>query len=117
MLLEPGLQRDGIVVVLVAGGIEQGDRALAQPVSQLARRRLGRRALQLRLIGDDELLPVRRPGMEAPAQRVARRDVLEPEIDPRLVAGDAARPQPVDEDPRPVLRRRGVPSSSRCWTR
>src|SRR6185437_188615 len=40
--------------------------------------------------------------VEALAQRVARRDVPQPEIDPSLVLGDATRPQPVDQDARPV---------------
>ena len=41
--------------------------------------------------------------MEALTQRVARRDVLEPEVDPGLVPGDPARPQPVNQNARPVI--------------
>src|SRR5260221_523090 len=64
----------------------------AQTSAQVLRRRLRRFALQLGFIGGTKRVPRLRLGMEALAQRVARRDVPEPEIDPGLVPGDAARP-------------------------
>jgi hypothetical protein len=100
--LQPRPQRDGIVPALAACRIKQGDRALAQALEQIPSGRLGRRAPQLGFIGGAKRIPIIWLAVEALAQRVARRDVPQPEIDPSLVLGDATRPQPVDQDARPV---------------
>jgi hypothetical protein len=100
--LQPRPQGDRIVPALVACRIKEGDRALAQALEQIPGGRLGRRALQLGFVGGAKCIPIIRLAVEALAQRVARRDVPEPEIDPSLVLGDATRPQPVDQDARPV---------------
>src|SRR3981081_1698774 len=63
--------------------------------------RLSRSALQLDKIRRAKCLPIIRLAVKSPAQRVARCDVLEPEVD--LFLGEAARPEPVDQDACPVV--------------
>src|SRR5208282_6426690 len=89
---QPGLQRDRIVVGLVARRVEERDRLAAQVFAQTGDRRACRLSPKLAVVGCDELLPFARVAMKAAAQRLARGDVLEPQIDARLFFRDTARP-------------------------
>ncbi|BCB19327.1 hypothetical protein OCUBac02_22210 [Bosea sp. ANAM02] len=98
--VQPEAERLRVVPLLVLGRIEQGDRALAPLVCQSSEGGLCRRAAELGRIGGAELVPAVGVAVELVAKRIARREILEPEIDP--VLGDAARPEPVDEGARAV---------------
>src|SRR6185295_10595900 len=56
-------------------------------------------ARELRAVAATKLVPAVRVMAEPGAQLGARRDLLEPFVEPGLRLADAARPQPVDEDP------------------
>jgi hypothetical protein len=100
--LQPRLQRDGVVVLRIFRRVEQRDASLARMPAQLAHRLLRSLFLQLRGIGAAERGPVLRMAVEALAQGVAGRDLLQPQVDLRLVLGDAARPQAIDQDARAI---------------
>lgn len=79
---------------------------LEAKLEQLPDRRLiGRQFLAA---GDFETVPARRVVAEFPAQRVARRNLLEPEIDPGFRPCQTARPEPVDQHALAVRPRRRV---------
>jgi len=59
---------------------------------------------QFLAIGRDEGGPARRIMVKLLAQLCAGRDILEPEIDAGFGAREAARPQPIDQDPLAVGR-------------
>ena len=89
---QPQLERDGVVVVLIARGIKQRDRSVPQPGKKFLRGGLASRTFQLLAYSHAKRLPVIRLAVELLAQRIARRDVLQPQVDPRLLLGHAARP-------------------------
>src|ERR1700722_16770840 len=97
-----------MVMLLVAGAVKQRDMAGAQVPEQQLRGRLGGVALELGEIGFAELLPVVDPTVGLLAQLVARRDVLEPQVDLRLLLGKPARPQAIDQDAHAVTLGRRV---------
>src|SRR4029079_6962530 len=94
--LEPNLQRHRVVVRVIACCIEKCDRPLVHQAFELGDSCLRRGAGKFPLIGADELAPIFGMAMEFPAQLMAWRHVLEPQVDPCLRLGDAPRPQPVD---------------------
>jgi hypothetical protein len=57
LLIQPSLQRDGVVVDLVAGGIEQGDHAALAPRQENAERGGCRLAGKLLVVGGEEIIP------------------------------------------------------------
>ena len=81
--LQPVPECNRIVAGLVARGIEQrngpgsGEQARGDAACRLA--------LQLAMIFRNKAFPLRWIGMHAPTQGVARRNVLEPKIDPRFL--------------------------------
>ena len=89
---QPSLQRHRIVVGLIARRVKQHDRLAAKMFAQTGDRRACRLSPKLAVVGCDKLRPFARVAMKAAAQRLARRDVLEPQIDARLFFGDTARP-------------------------
>src|SRR5208282_1169578 len=102
--LQPLLQYDGIVVLFVARRIKQGNRTTSQPVEQFPCRCFRHPALQFDEIGSAKRVPIIRLAVKALTQRVARRDVLEPQVNPRLILGNAARPKAVNQYACPVAR-------------
>ncbi len=90
--LQPFLQRHRIVMGLVARRVEERDRLAAKMFAQTGDRRACRISPKLTVVGCDELPPFARVAMKTAAQRLARRDVLEPQIDARLFFRDTARP-------------------------
>src|SRR6516164_3009348 len=77
---------------------------MAQPIEQLANRRLRRRLFEFGEIGNLELFPMLGITMEAAAQRAARGYFLQPQLDLRSLPRQAARPQPIDQYANAVLR-------------
>src|ERR1043166_7608077 len=78
------LERNRVVVSLVARGVKQRDRPLAQMLAQFFGGAVRGLARKLMGIVEDEGVPGARVRVHAAAQRVARRNVLEPDVDARL---------------------------------
>jgi hypothetical protein len=81
---QPVPERDGIVAVLVSGGIEQCHGRLAEPLEDLVDVEPGRLLRELPGVRRLELVPQVRIAVEALAQLMARRDLLQPQVDARL---------------------------------
>src|SRR5574338_1124447 len=85
-------QHGGIVVDLVPGGIDEGDRAHPRQPAQAPQ--LARMVLQLGTIAATELVPPPRVVAEPGSQGGTGRDLLHPGFDVRLALAEPARPQP-----------------------
>jgi hypothetical protein len=97
------LQGDGVVVLFVFGGEQEGDCAVAGGLEDgLPGFRVGP---QLRGIPALELSPAVGRMIEPMAQGIARGDFLEPARQPQLFFLYAARPEAVHQQPRAFLRR------------
>src|SRR5581483_12106606 len=88
-------ERDGVVVIPVRGAVDERHRAFTRELDE-PRHRLGLRR-ELASVTSAELVPLRGIVTEPLAQRRARRQFLEPEIDVRGILRHAARPQPVHQ--------------------
>jgi len=96
-------QHGGVAEIKLAHRGQQGERAFARRAAQI-RDRLAERG-KLRPIAPVELGEPRRL-MAVPApQLMARREVGTPGVERKRGLGDAARPQAVDQDAPPVVRR------------
>jgi hypothetical protein len=101
--VEPFLQSDCVVAGLVVGGEEEGDGLAVQPLEQAMERRLRRRLAEFGIIGGLEFFPTRRIAVKAAAQGVARGNLLQPKVDPRLFPRQAAGPKAVHQDAHAVI--------------
>ena len=81
---------------LVPGRIDEGDRTLAGAAAEILQylRVIG----ELRAVPAAKLVPACRVMAEPCAEFGARRDLLEPFVEPGFRLADSARPQAVDED-------------------
>ena len=93
-------QHDGIVVNLVPGRIDEGDRTLAGAAAEILQ--YLRMPGEFRAVAAAELVPAVRVMAEPGAELGARRDLLDPFVEPGFGLADAAWPQAVDEDSRAV---------------
>jgi hypothetical protein len=102
---DPG-ENDGVVVLAVVGGIDEGKRAVPSPAPQLREPR----ALLAKLLGvaAAELLKAAWFVPKPLPQLGAWSKLALPLIEAGLVARDAARPEAVDQDSIAVRRRRGL---------
>ena len=91
------LQHEGVVVSLVPGRIDEGDRALARTTAQVLQ--YFWMPGELRAVAAAKLVPAFRVMAEPCAQLRARRDLLDPLVELRFGLADAARPQVIDQDP------------------
>jgi hypothetical protein len=100
-----GSKHDGVVVKFIACGKDQCHGAPARPGAELSE--FVQVATQLSRIATTELRPARRIVIEPFAQRRTRRNVLDPVFDRGIGFPDSARPQPIDQYARSVLRGSG----------
>lgn len=101
-LRENLMQDNRMVVLAVAGSIDEGQRAGVRHRSQLFQQR--RFARQLAAIATGEFFPACRLMAEPATQFVAWCNILRPAIDRRSRFAQAARPQPVNQNANPVFR-------------
>ena len=99
-----GVERDCIVVLGIAR--REKERHPAPPDGASKRRDCAIFRIELTRISASELGPPGRVVIEPTAQGGARREILQPEVDPRVRFGDAARPQAVYQDPQAIIVRR-----------
>src|SRR4051794_12859889 len=90
------LERDRVVVLGVLGAEDQGDVASFGPPDQLLER--ARTLLEFPGVTLPELVPFLRVVPEPFPEAGARRQILEPYVDPEVVLGDAPRPDAVDQN-------------------
>lgn len=86
-------QHDGMVMNVIAGRVDERDRAIAGTTAKILQR-LGMPG-ELRPIAAAELLPTFRIMSEPGAQLSGRRDLLDPLVEHRLCLAEAARPQAI----------------------
>ena len=89
------LQDESVIVSLIPGRINEGDRALARAAAKLLQR--FRMLVELRAVAAAELLPAVGVMAEPTAELGARRDLLEPFVELGFRLADSARPQAVDK--------------------
>src|SRR5215472_6074601 len=82
---------------LIAGGIEQRDWPMGQSLDQSIESRLRRGLCKFAVVSGLEAAPSRWIPMQPAAQRIARRDFLQPEIDLGALSRQTARPQPIHQ--------------------
>src|SRR5579872_5216347 len=102
MFFDQLLQGDRVVVRFVARSIEQRRRLPMSAFAQRLQSGGGRLLLELFGVSCDEFSPCRGIAMQAAPQFIARGDVLEPKIDTRLILGESARPQTIDQNAKSV---------------
>ena len=90
-------ERDRIVVFGVLGAEDQSDRASPGSLEELLERI--RTLFELAAVTLLELVPLRGIVPEPLSEAGARRQILEPGVDPEIVLGNAPRPDPVDQHP------------------
>ena len=103
---------DGVVVFGVMGAVEQRHRPARQQVRELPDR--VRIFAQFLDVAFAKIIPAFRVVAEPLAQRRARRDFLEPQIDGGALLGKPARPDAIDENPRAVVPRRRLVDAFRA---
>src|SRR5579883_2921300 len=101
-LLDQLFQRESVVVLFIARRVKQRHRFAMKAGAQIVQRGGGGLFLKLLGVGGGEFAPFRRIVVKAATQIVARRDVLQPKIDARMVLGNSARPEAVDKHAKPV---------------
>ena len=89
------LEDESIVVSLVPGRIDEGDRTLAGAAAQILQRILVMG--QLRAVAAAKLVPAVGVMTEPSAELGARRNLLDPFVEPGFRLADSARPQAVDQ--------------------
>jgi hypothetical protein len=89
----------------ISSAVNEGDRPASTEFSELEECRV---APKLPPIAAGEFHESLRPVIEPAPQRRARRHVLHPLVEFSAGLSDPARPQPIDQDPKSVLRDRGV---------
>src|SRR2546428_12496054 len=95
------LEGDGIVMLPVLGAVYERHRAVAHMRHELLDR--GAVLLEFPKVTSPERVPFRQVVTEPLPERVARCDLLEPEINARRTLRHAPRPEPVDQDPKSIV--------------
>ena len=98
------MQGDGVIPSFVARAEEQRHASTAGRAGE--RRNRHRVVVQFFAVTADELAPALRLMPEPSAQRDARRDVFQPEVDRGVRFAEAAGPEPIDEHADAVVFRR-----------
>jgi hypothetical protein len=95
---------NGIITGLVLSAIQQRHPAMSNPVEQLIHNR--RDTVELDSIATAKLVPSNRIMIEPCAKRRRRGNVTKPQIDGNLSLRETTRPQPVNQQTKPVGIRR-----------
>jgi hypothetical protein len=103
--LETLSKHDSLIVLGVGSPKQKGDRRvrrqeLSQPLGGIA---IGR---DFALIAPLELNPSGRVMAEPATERRGRREVPQPDVHASRILAETARPDPIDEDTEPIVRRR-----------
>src|SRR5262249_43367026 len=103
MTLEVSLQDEGTVVLFIARGVNEGNCVFLCLLLERSNRILF--LSQFVPVTGLKLRPFRWIVAEPLSQLRARGDVLQPQVHGGAFLGQAARPEPLDQNPRPVVRR------------
>lgn len=101
-VLEIRFERQRMAMRRILRAVNQCNRAAAQTLDELSD--CCRILIQFLKITIPKLVPFQRIVAEPRAQRCAGRYILKPPIDARRILGNAARPQPVHQNPQSVIR-------------
>src|SRR4051812_30842636 len=99
--VENELEDDGTVVRLVPGGVDERDRPGADFLLQVAEEIA--LLVEFRPVPPAELVPLGRVVPEPLAEFRAGGDLLEPQVDRRLLIADPSGPEPLNQDAQSIL--------------